>query len=700
MKTSFRNIRFRTWTFPLALLAVCLAAFGLLIPWLGFYWDDWPVIFMSRFQGAAGFWEFYQHDRPISAWTYILTAPLLGLNPAAWHIFSLLLRWLTALGMGWSLAGLWPSARRQAAWAALLFAVYPVFTQQSIAVAYSQHWITYGLYFLSLGAMIQSIRRPRYFWPLTLLSLLSGLLHMMTMEYFLGLELLRPLVLWFLAGEGAPAIRPRLQKAARWALPYLLLLATFVVWRLFFLDLAGEDPNRPEVLYQLLERPLHTLAELLETVLQDLVHVLFASWYPALQPQTIEVGDRFLLLAYGLGAAVAVLLAFYLPRLRYAEDAQPGTVASELPEVAPAGAGSPESPARPWLLQAALLGVLALALGPLPAWLTGRQIITGLYGSRFALAAMFGASLLIIVFLEWLSPRLFAKAILLGAIAGLAVSFHLRTANEYRWIWVDQTRFYWQLAWRAPYIEPGTTLVSEGELFPYVGYYSTAMGVNLLYPRTEDSPEVAYWFLDLYRNFAGQIDLLLAGAEVKEVFRSFEYSSHSQDSLVISYAPEEGRCLWVLGPFDQDNRDAGDLAHSAAPISNLNRIHRQTPQPGYPPTAIFGPEPEHTWCYYFQKAELARQYGEWDLVASLGKEVIQLGYDPNDNQEWLPFIEGFAHTGAWDRAEELTRTVANDKPKYVPRLCSLWDRVADTAPAGAEKDAVLERIRRSLACAQ
>ena len=45
-----------------------------------------------------------------------------------------------------------------------------------------------------------------------------------------------------------------------------------------------------------------------------------------------------------------------------------------------------------------------------------------------------------------------------------------------------------------------------------------------------------------------------------------------------------------------------------------------------PPPMLFGPEPPHTWCYYFQKADLARQRGDWDEVARLGDEARELGF--------------------------------------------------------------------------
>src|SRR5512133_1453602 len=137
---NLKSLVFRGWTFPLALLGLAAATFGVLVPKLGLYWDDWAQLLVSRLYGLSGYWPYFASDRPLSAWTHILFVPLLGVNPLYWQIFTLGLRWLTACAMAWAFCGLWPAARRQVLFAACLFMVYPAFTQQSDAVAYHQHW--------------------------------------------------------------------------------------------------------------------------------------------------------------------------------------------------------------------------------------------------------------------------------------------------------------------------------------------------------------------------------------------------------------------------------------------------------------------------------------------------------------------------------------------------------------------------------
>ncbi|HSV85472.1 MAG TPA: hypothetical protein VLH85_02785, partial [Levilinea sp.] len=269
---------FQRYSFPVALLGLLVLAFGLLIPTLGFYWDDWPVLITHRLLGNQGLWEFYTYDRPVSAWTYVVTLPVLGYSPLPWHIFTLLLRWATCLGLWLALRGIWPKRAWEVAAVTALFAIYPIFKQQSISIAYSQHWIIYLLFFASLAGMVYAVRRPRLFWPLTVFSLLAAGLHLFTMEYFAGLELARPFVLWLALANDPTENLARRKRAVLHYLPYLAVLAAFLVWRLFLLEIPGEDANRPTLLLDLLRSPLATFATLLGMVFQDVHHALVGAW--------------------------------------------------------------------------------------------------------------------------------------------------------------------------------------------------------------------------------------------------------------------------------------------------------------------------------------------------------------------------------------------------------------------------------------
>ncbi len=136
-----RNLRFDSASVPFALLFFSFISYGLLIPWLGFYWDDWPAVWYLHTFGPAGFGDVFAIDRPLLGRLFSLTTSLLGTSVIGWQIFGILARWLSSLAFWWFLRGLWPGNPRQTALAALLFAVYPGFKQQFISVTYSHVWL-------------------------------------------------------------------------------------------------------------------------------------------------------------------------------------------------------------------------------------------------------------------------------------------------------------------------------------------------------------------------------------------------------------------------------------------------------------------------------------------------------------------------------------------------------------------------------
>lgn len=673
-----RFLRSQWWTTPLALLVLCVAAYGLLIPQLGFYWDDWPVIMMI--DTGANFWNFYQFDRPFSAWTYVVTAPILGTSRIGWHIFTLLLWWLTSVGVWLALKQLWPERSRQVTMMAFLFCIYPAFSLQPIAVAFSQHFTAYLLFVFSLCGMLAALRFPRWAGLLTAASLVGAALHSLTMEYFWGLELVRPVLLWVALSVKMPDARQRLLRTVKnWA-PYLVVLVGVIFWRVAIVHIP-DDPNRLVLLGQLLSNPVGTVLNQLNIMVKDFAFLFPVSWYKTLQLDLFDFHDRFLLASWGLVALVAILAAFSFLRIR---PVYPETY-TENPDA--------------WNRQAFFIGLAALIAGMLSIWAVGRQTTVGLYADRFALPALFGVSIMIIAVVDSLISKQVAKVILVSVMIGLAAGWHLRNSNDFRWDWTKQQRAFWQLVWRAPGLKAGTAILADGSLFKYVGGYSTATAFNTLYPQETQTPELSYWFFEIDSNFRYNMDGLVEGMPIKGSLRNLVFSGFSRDSLVVDYKPDEGNCLWVLGPKDVLNKDLPQLTLEALPVSNLDRVAPASMDGAdYPRPGTFGAEPGRTWCYYFQKADLARQRENWGVIVDLAQQATRLGFEPNNPFEWMPFIEGYAQTGGWEQAEALSLEAYEMKKRTGPMLCSLWNEFERDLAASPKKDRARRTVQENLNC--
>jgi len=663
------------WVPPLLFLVVLTFAFGLLLPKLGFYWDDWPPILIEKMQDTRIFWEFYEYDRPFSAWTYVVLFPLLGTKALTWQIFTLGIRWLTTVFVWLSLREIWPTHGKQAIWAAILFALYPSFDQQAISVAFSQHWICYLFYVASVWAMVKAVRTKKFAYAA--LSYFLAVIQLWTMEYFATLELLRPFILLLLTGESEAHWRQRLGFIAKRWWPYLGIFSVFVFWRMFLLEFPGEDPNPIVIFAQLREDPVTALWQFFELSFQDTIHTLFGVWNQTIEGRAIELDSPFFRFVIGISFLSAGITWYTLSSLRGEEN------------------GANSKPGIQWGYQAMALGLIALFLGALPAWMAGRESTASFFSSRFSLASMFGASLFIIGLLEWITPRLFVKITLVSIMIAVSTNYHVRTNALYRDAWNWQKEFYWQLHWRAPYIEPDTPLISDNEVLLYAGGYATAMGINLTYHEGQKPEDLAYWFLVLDDRLEGQMFRFRNRDTLEGKLRNLSFTGESEDSLVINYNGQS--CLHVLAEGRPENILLPDSLQQIIPVSDLNRIHPETERPP-PDPDIFGPEPEHTWCYYYEKAELARQVKDWERTAQLGDEVIDAGYSPFDPIEWFVFIEGYVLTGNVDRAASLTQEAFETRNDYGLALCELWMDLADQQQENAALQSEWDSLQDSPVC--
>jgi hypothetical protein len=117
-----------------------------------------------------------------------------------------------------------------------------------------------------------------------------------------------------------------------------------------------------------------------------------------------------------------------------------------------------------------------------------------------------------------------------------------------------------------------------------------------------------------------------------------------------------------------------------------------------PPAFILGPEPHTTWCYYFEKADLARQTSDWQTVVRLGDEAFSSQALPADLSEYLVFIEGYARLGRWQDAEKFAQLVSGPAPVIDPALCAIWDRTEQVGQLSESGRSRLAGLKQEFQC--
>jgi hypothetical protein len=675
---------FRERDFLLVLLALLIFAFGLLVWGLGFYQDDWPHVYYGRTLGLSQLIDLYRYTtRPPGALLYMSAFAALGYKPLYWHLLILGIRFLTTLFFWLALRGIWPQHRRFAIWATLLFAIYPLFRLQPLSVTYFYHWTGYLLFMVSLWAMVQAVRQPARFLYFSLLSIVTSLAHMFLLEYFLGLELIRPIILWVMLAEKREPVRTRmLQLMKLWA-PYLLGLVVFLLYRILLVPgmQPGAEKNPPVLLYEIFASPLSGLIKLLQAILQDVTFALTTTWSTVFNPAifAIDKPANTLMLLVGISGGIA--LFFYLNRQneRYAEN-----------DVAD----------KSWITDVLLVGLAFTLLGLAPSWVTTRSISqeSSIWSQRFGLAAIAGASLVIAGLLDLLIRNLKQRTVIFTILVTLSAIANIQFTNEFRWSWTKQLRFYNQLYWRAPYIQEGTAILSHEEVFPFMGDYAVSFALGILYPKADQTKNMAYWFYSVMADFFEERSSLVEGRALANGRYLNTFKGDSLDSLVIYYAPELNQCLWVLRPEDAELRILPQVLQDIAPASDLSRIQQESPRAYAFPTDVFGKELEENWCYYFQKADLARQFGEWETIPRLWMAAESVGYQPQNGVEYLPFIEGFARQGDWERAITMSQQ-ANRITRAMPKiLCPTWERIAAEMEPSEGQSEALRNLQVQLRC--
>lgn len=700
MPATLKKFRFSPAVTPLALLVICLISYVPFTHRLGFYWDDWPSMWFLHFLGVSSFMDSFSIDRPLLAGVFMLTTSFLGEAPLNWQIFSVITRWLASLALWWTVYGLWPGKPAQAAWIAILFAVYPGFSQQAIAVTYSNAMVIFSLFLFSLGAMVWAIRERSWFWPLMIASWVSAAFSLFTTEYFFGLEFFRPLPLWMLlqerkhgAGEkpvddpqrqgkgiGRSMDRQVLVQAGRYWLPYLVILVAFLLWRFTF----HESPRGQVVLFdQLRQQPLTYPFILLYTIVQDIIKSSLLAWGLAFNIRPIADFDTALIIAYAATAlGVAALAFFFTTRVG----------------IAPADpvASSKGNPA--WAWQGMAVGFFALLVSGMPFWFTDLHLELFFPWDRFTMPMMAGACIFLVSLVTWASRERWPGMLALALLAGMAGGMQFQNRLFYRQDWVTQKSFFWELTWRAPGIQPGTLLMISELPFRYYSDNSLSAPLNWIYAPEQRSARLPYMLLDIESRLGKTLPGFEPGTAIRMDYRAAYFDGNTDQAIVMFYDPP--RCLKILDPQRDRNLPYKPLyIPQALALSKPELIITDTTPGAAPPSEIFGPEPRY-WCYYFEKAELARQVGDWAEVARLGDEGLPLKkkFTKETATELLTFIEGYARVGRWERALELSDIFDNATDKARATLCEAWRQISLDTPNDPAQQTAVQRSRQRYQC--
>lgn len=616
-------------------LILAVAAYLLFSRQLGFYYNDWYPL-ASKVTGSS-LETMFSADRPYLGSVYTITYGILGDNPFAWHLFAFLLRMAGAAGFFWLVRLLWPQQRAATMAMLAVFVLYPGFQQQPIALTFSNHLISYAMGLFSLALTVSAIKESHPVVRAVKVFLSAGLgAYVFLYEYMIGFEVMRLILLAFYSVRGSSRhwFRSAKRVLFRW-LPYLPVPLIFLYWRIFRFQ--GERlTTRVDLLAeQYLTQPVQMVGRLMIETIRDFFETVLFAWGVPVYQSTAAVDLGTILVSLLIAIAGAGALALYLRWLRS------GSLTTEPGNSSEIG----------WERGAIAFGAIAALMALLPVVFSGREVRYEYLMDRYTLHATYGVASLAVgcVYAIVRAPH---RTAVIAVLVGLGLVAHYNNSIAYKEAWQIQREFWWQLSWRSPALKPDTVLIPLlPEAYRNQEGFEIWTQANAIYQREPGVFEIAGEILN--EETAPEI---AAGDSHFNVIRRFQFTIDYKNSLVASW-PDDGSCLHVVDGAQVELSPSDDpLVWMVSKRSRTNLIDASSNQ-RQPPANIFGAEPDRGWCYYYQKASLARQQQNWSEVTRLGSEAVAEGLAPQNRMEWLPFIEGYLNTGEDQRAQELVTLV-------------------------------------------
>jgi hypothetical protein len=617
------------------------------------------MIWAAKTGGIGRLFQMFKIDRPLLGLISGISYWLVGDSILQWQVYAVFIRILSGLGFLRLIRLLWPNRKIATLSMAAVFIVYPGFSQQSTAVTYSNLLIGYTLSIYSVLFTLLAFKQNNTIlrWFYIFLSMGTGIAYLLIAEYLIGMEAVRVMLLAYINYQSG--IRKFWQIAkttfTQW-IPSSIPLAVFLVWRLFIFKSARHATDLGRLVKLYLTDPVGMGFRVIVEIFRDFFETVYLAWFVPLYRLTSQATAGTLLV--GLGAAFFGIILIAIFWFVFKEKSN--TVSDQR-----------DAEDRYWCHELLLIGSLWIVFTIFPVVLSERQVLFQGMLDRYTLHVTAGIAVLLIgnIFFLFNNQRLRFGFVALLVGIGILTNYH--NGVDFAKFWKYEQQAWWQLSWRAPSLKSGTALAL---MLP--SQYSIAEGyevwapANLIYSEESDELRVGSDVLN-----ATTLPLINQPRTIERNMRTIIVKSDFTNSLIMSL--NYSGCLhvydrsWLGFPVNEDPMIQMTARNSIVDLIEVFATERK------PSVEIFGPEPEHQWCYFYQKAGLAAQQGNWNEVSRLGDEAAKLGLNPDQGyeMEWMPFYEGYLRVHEVGKAEYLSKLISSSSD-FIITFCGQKENLA------------------------
>ncbi len=625
-----------------------------LVTRLGYTHDDWYLMASARAEGPEAFREIFSVDRPARALVMIPAYKIFGENPLYYNLSAYFFRLLGGVALLWSLNLFWRSHYTITTEMAVLFLIYPGFLSQPNGIDYQSHIVGLAAALASVGCTVQAVvitNRTKKFL-LHSGSILLAWLYLGQMEWYIGFEFFRWAGMFLLSTRAGGTLLQKIQRTIQAAYPSLLGPGLFLIWRIFFFHSVRGATDMDIQFSQVRLYPLQTIYHWAIQVVQDSFDVTLSAWVIPLSQLTgyIQTWSIFLALLT-IGVVYLVFLGLK---------------------------NNPQQALEPlhydFQREALLLALFTIVGGLLPIAMVNRDVSFPAY-SRYSLVSSVGVAILIPRLLIYFDRTIVRNSIIVTFFFISVLTHHANTV-KYALETSASNTFWWQIAWRVPQFEKDTTLIAH---YPAVvteeDYFIWGPASLIFYPEKQN-----------LKNIQPGLFAAVANSKTVSKVQTRERQEYDKRKNIITYKnyrniiiltqPTSRSCVHVInGNAPEYSHGEWDSILKMGPYSEIDHVLvNETPH--RPPAVIFGLEPSHDWCFYYQGADLARQSGDWNAVLDIGKQAFEQGLSPRDLIEWMPFLQAYAQVG--DVASLTERAAAIQKDTYIAsQACQILRSMPD-----------------------